>query len=141
MEEFEVQNVARGVLLKNGKPVGMVVAESEEYGVLEQHLRDLGYDASPAAHAEDGAIEYEQVCTLDNPRPCEVNVTLNQIDDLAREAGLSHTPVDAVIAQGRFTEEQAAEAIKQTIAEMPAGELRENAEMWYEAAFGEGSHG
>ncbi|MCY0865921.1 MAG: hypothetical protein OWQ57_13305 [Sulfobacillus sp.] len=143
MEEFWIDQTAKGVVLKNGKPVGIVIAEANEYAILGDALQQHGYHTQPAESAADGAIEYDQQCTIEDPRPCEVNVTLNQVDDLAREAGLTETPIDQLIARGKFSEDQAAQAIQSTIAAMPPGELRENAELWYQAAFGdEGlSHG
>lgn len=134
-ETVIVADVARAIILKNGQPIGYVAVREDDFAVLSQSMDAQGYSTQPATPNANGELEYDQQCTVADPRPCEVNVTLNQVDELAKESGLSNTPVDQLIAQNRFTEAQAAEAIQQTIAQMPAGEAKENAELWYKVAF------
>jgi hypothetical protein len=139
--EWVLGQATRGVLLRNGRPVGVLTVDAAEYGQLQTHIESQGYRVQSAEVGQDGALEWEQQCEDENPRPCEVNITANMIADLAHESGLQEAPVDRVIAQGRFTEGQMANALQATIAEMPQGEARENAEMWYQAGFGEAEGG
>lgn len=135
--EWILGQATRGVLLRNGRPVGVLTVDGAEYGQIQTHLGAQGYRVQAADVGEDGALEWEQVCEEENPRPCEVNIVANVVAELAHESGLADAPVDHVIAQGRFTEGEMAEALQATIADMPAGEARENAAMWYQAGFGE----
>lgn len=134
-EMVTVADVARAIILKNGQPIGYVAMREDDLAILSQSMDAQGYSTQPTTTNADGELEYDQQCTMEDPRPCEVNVTLNQVDELAKESGLTNTPVDQLIAQNRFTEAQASAAIQQTIAQMPTGELKENAELWYKVAF------
>lgn len=140
MAELESDHIAvgeidRAIILKNGQPIGMLTVQQTELANIASGVQQRGYSTQPAYANANGELEYDQQCTIEDPRPCQVNVTLNQVDELAKESGLSNTPVDQLIAQNRFTEAQASAAIQQTIAQMPAGEARENAELWYKVAF------
>lgn len=134
-DRIAVGEIDRAVILKNGQPIGMLTVQQAELANIASSVQQSGYSTQPALANADGELEYDQQCTVEDPRPCEVNVTLNQVDELARESGLRDTPVDQLIAQSRFTEAQASAAIQQTIAQMPAGEAKENAELWYKVAF------
>lgn len=134
-EVIETGEIDRAVILKNGRPVGLLTVQQDELADITALIGGAGYSAQPATTNGAGELEYDQECSVEDPRPCQVNVTLDQVDELAQEAGLPDSPVGRLISRNRFTETQAAEAIQQTIAQMPAGEAKENAELWYKVAF------
>lgn len=134
-DHIVVEEIDRAIILKNGQPIGLLTIQQTELADITSTINQHGYSTQPAESTTSGELEYDQQCTIEDPRPCEVNVTLNTVDELAKEAGLDHSPVDQLIAQNRFTEAQASEAIQQTIAQMPTGELKDNAELWYKVAF------
>ena len=134
-DHVAIEEIDRAIILKNGQPIDILTIQQTELADITNTIHQHGYSTQPAQIDPDGTLAYDQQCTIEDPRPCEVNVTLNQVDELAKESGLTNTPVDQLISQNRFTEAQASEAIQQTIAQMPAGELKENAELWYKVAF------
>lgn len=134
-DQIAIEEIDRAIILKNGQPIGILTVQQTELADITSTINQHGYSTQSAASNAAGELEYDQQCTIEEPRPCEVNVTLNTVDELARESGLTNTPVDQLIAQNRFTEAQASEAIQQTIAQMPAGEAKDNAELWYKVAF------
>jgi len=123
-----------------GAPVGVAQMVPHAAQPVRQALEAHGFRVAEAVASAEGVIDVAESCNVENPRPCEVNITLAQIRDLAVEAGAPTDAIDTLAAQGLFAEEEAAAAIRATVAAMPAGPARETADLWYRVAFeGEGA--
>lgn len=136
MSDDEME-VARGAILARGEVVGILHVQPAHQQTLADVLKGAGYHMQDAVPAEDGSISVAQECDIEDPRPCEVNITLARIEELAKTAGGGTGAITALETQGTFTETEALEAINRTIAGMGAGDAKDEAEMWREAAFGE----
>jgi|GEM_PF-3844391 len=125
-------------VLAHGEAIGLVKVHPAHEADVKRALEAAGYTLQPGVAAPDGTIDAVQACAVENPRPCEVNITLGRIEELAQAAGGDPAPIAALEAQRYFTEAEAEAAIARTIASMPPGEARDEAELWRAVAFGEG---
>jgi hypothetical protein len=132
------------VVSRGGVPAAVMSATREEEDRIAGVLRQEGYQVAPAAATtigDDGLIHAGEECTEEKPRPCEVLTVAGRVQELAQEAGGSDEAIASLLAQEEFTEEEARQAVMDTIAAMPAGEAREEAELWYDAGWPAGDQG
>lgn len=90
--------------------------------------------AAPEPVAAEEPLPVDQECTEDNPDPCALTILLGRIQQLGEEAHVNIQPVADLLEKGEATTQQALDAARQVLDQMPAGEIREEAEMWYAAA-------
>ena len=137
LEPEKQQDVVNAVIFRGQEPIGVIQAPEDHLDALADAIRAKEYELQRGTVAEDGTIEYFQECEQENPRPCEVNISMSAVADLAREAGVEPMAIGRLESAGQFTEGQAREAMAEAIDRMPAGELKENAGYWFDAAFGD----
>jgi len=122
-------------ILRDGKPVGVVVAAVEEEGRCKAVLEEAGYKVEAAEHRE-GVFELGGECDIEKPRECEVEIVLGRISELADETQTPTTEIDA-LAERPFTEDEAKAAAEAVVGRMPDGEQKDDARMWIDVAWGE----
>lgn len=86
--------------------------------------------ADPKELWVDGEAFFDGSCSVDHPRACEVNVSILMVKALASEAGVEPVAIEEIEAQTVFTEDQARAAVQRTIAAMPDGPAKSEAEAW-----------
>ena len=147
MEKLQVVVGDPSLITKHGKPVAVVVVDRAEVDALAVRIAELmerikgeGYRVEKAvANAQAQTFELGGECEVERPRTCELEITLGRIEELAEEAGVPSTEVDALAAKP-FTEEEAKVAARTVIDRIPSGAAREDAETWYQVCF-EGAGG
>lgn len=123
------------VIERDGRLAGVVSAHPSEEAGIRQALAGSGYRVGVTDTGPDGALELGQECTEEKPRPCELEVVATRVEQLATEAGGATNAIQDLMDR-QVTEEEVRQAVRQTIDSMPAGEIREEAELWYDAGFG-----
>lgn len=137
MADGEEIAVVRAAVVAQGEVVGVMHVAPAHWGPVAGALAGQGYGLQSATQEADGTIVAGETCTPEDKRPCEVNITAQHIADLARDAGGNPAAIDQLETKGVFSEAEAVEAIDQTIATIPDPEVREEAELWRTAAFGD----
>jgi hypothetical protein len=134
VDEIRIEHTV--VVYTEGVPRAVIHGEQPIVEALRASAESAGYATAPGQIADDGSIEVadDAVCSVEDPRPCEIRVALGTIADLAEAAGVPPNPIARLEGQ-RITEAEAAAAAEATIAAMPPGPERADAELWYEVAF------
>jgi hypothetical protein len=123
-------------ILRGESVVGVVRCRPEEHDVLRRSLEGAGYRVEQARQDGEQTYELGGECDEERPRTCELEITLGRIQELAEEAGVPSTEVDA-LERRPFTEREARAAAEAVVRRMPEGERREEAEGWVSACFDE----
>lgn len=133
------RDVVDAVLIDNGRPLGVLSVPEEELPRIGQAIRAAGVEVRAATEVRNGVYAYGAPCEIEHPRPCELGITLAAVQGLVADAGGTTPEIDAIERAGEFTEAQAEEAVRHTIAQMPDGSARSEAEAWRDMAFGGGA--
>jgi len=120
--------------------VGVVVAAVEEEVRCKAVLEGAGYRVEAAEQHGHGTFEMGGECDVERPRTCELEITLGVLQEMGEEAGVSTAEIDALETRP-FTDDEAKRAAEAVVARLPDGEVKQDAESWIRACWGEDDGG
>jgi len=113
------------------------VPQGGSAGAAAPIAQTVPLEDAPAAFDRTTPQPVDADCTPDQPTGCTLNVLLTRMEQLGEEAGVTTTPITAIFAAGTATEADAMAAARSVADAIPAGPIRDEAELWYAAAAAE----
>jgi hypothetical protein len=133
--EDEVELGRPRLIVQRGDVLGVALPRPEREQALSQALRREGMELAEPSAPGAQEMEFVQECEEENPRPCELTIVTDRIAELAQEAGVPADQIHTMKDRGAATEDEIRDTLKQVIDRMPEGEVRAEAQDWWEAAF------
>jgi hypothetical protein len=109
------------VIMRDEQPVGVLMPVEAHVDSLRSSLQVAGYDTTH----EDQLQSLNAECSVAKPRPCDLSVAVGYARDLAHDAGVDSSELDALAANGYNDEGEIKSALEATRDRLQGKERKE----------------